>query len=391
MTQVGSILLSWPQDAAALAYAIRYRRSSPGYTNWTDVRVQAPSFRLDSQESGTYEFQISSIGLFGATSSPTSFSYTLNVEAAQSTAAYAGLGEITLSPISHDLGLLEWSAPAFDSTVLLRHQSDGSEPEWGSSTSVLPPIPADHGHAYVPLLDGAYIAKLSGGVLTTSVRCTRPVPLNRTLLTDIEEAPAFAGTKIGVEVNAATGALRLTASALIDDLGKGEDIDSFGAIDTTGLVDTYTSWDDTNVVDAMPLIDSIGPAWDGLTSIDGAGGTSTSGEYLFNTAYDATSVTDVYVRRRLQLATTAISALFDDRTSEIDTWTDVDELAPGDGDVGVFVQTSTDNTAWSDWRPVVNSLHRGRYFRFKAVLSTADPSQNVNVVSLGATLDTETP
>lgn len=387
MTQTGSILLSWPQEASTLAYAIRYRRILPDFSNWTDTRVQAPSLRLDNQDSGTYEFQISSIGLFGATSSPTFFTYTLNVEAAQSAAAYAGLGEITLSPISHDLALLEWDAPGFDATVLLKHQSDGTEPAWGSAATVLPPIPANHGHAYVPLLDGAYIAKLSGGVLTTSVRATRPLPFDRTALPEIEEAPTFAGAKAGTEVDLSTGTLRLSAGALIDDLAKGEDIDSYGAIDGLGLVDSYATWDDTGLFDSIVLIDGIGPAWDGLSSIDGAGGASTTGEYFFNNEYDVGSVLDVYIRRRLQLSTFLISTFFDDRTALIDTWTDIDDLTPGEGDAGLFVQTSTDNSTWSDWRLVVNSLHRGRYFRFKAVLSTGDPSQNVSVVSLGASLD----
>jgi hypothetical protein len=388
MTQTGSILLSWPQEASTLAYAIRYRRIRPNYTNWTDTRVQAPSLRLDNQESGTYEFQISSVGLFGATSSPTSFTYTLNVEAAQDTSAYAGLGEITLTPLTPDLGLLEWLDPGVTTaTVELRHQSGNADPEWGNAATVLPPIPPEHGHAYVPLLDGAYLARLSGGVLTTSVNATRPLSLKRLLLTEIEEAPSFSGAANGVVVNPATGTLILGTSALINDLGQGEDIDTYGAIDGLGLVDAYTAWDSTGLFDSILLIDDLAPAWDGLSSIDGAGGVAPSGEYVFATTYDSGAVFDIHIRRRLQLATYLVSTFFNDRTALIDTWTDIDNLAPGDGDATVYVQTSTDSASWTDWQPLVNALIRGRYFRFKAQLRSTDPSQNVSILSLGATLD----
>lgn len=382
----GSILLSWPQQSSALTYAIRYRRIRPDFSNWTDIRVQAPSLRLDNQNSGTYEFEISSIGLFGATSSPAVFTYTLNAEAALSSAAYQGLGVISLIPISPELGLLTWNDPGVSgATVSLRHQRSTTDASWGQAASVLPPIPADHGHAYVPLLSGVYHARLTGGVLTTSVRVTRPEP-PRTPVAEIDENPTFAGSTSGLSVDPDYG-LSLGAALRVDDFALGEDLDTYGYLDGLPLIDTYANWDEAALFDSVLSVDDLGPAWDGLTSIDGAGGLASSGEYLFANTIDAGQTENVYLRRKLTLTPALSSDLIDDRLAVIDSWTDLDALEGGDADVTFYTQASTDNATWSEWQPFVNALVRGRYFRFKAVLSTTDPINNVFVDTLGVIAD----
>lgn len=385
MANTGTIVLSWPAEPGALSYTVRWHRESPTASNWATSTVQAPGFRAENQISGVYRFDISSNGLFGSRSSPTTFYYTLNVEAAIDQKNFEGLGEVTLVPVTPDLGLMEWYAPSDEEAlVLIRHQESDVSGDWSKSAAVLPPVLARNGHAYVPLLDGFYTTKLAGGVLTTSVRAYAPKPQPVLTVYEQLENPLFDGTKDGLIVSTELGGLVVGSSTTIDDLAVGEDLDTSGSVDLLGQIDAIVLWDSSNDFDDILEVDLIGPGWDAIPMIDTAGGTATTGTYTFKDTFDAGAVYSLSVRRLLELRTITTGALWDGRLNDVDTWADVDQLAPGDSDVTVWYQSSKDGGIWSGWQPLVNNQVVGRYFRFEATIEVYDPSETVVITKLGA-------
>ena len=83
---------------------------------------------------------------------------------------------------------------------------------------------------------------------------------------------------------------------------------------------------------------------------------------------------------------------FDNRTENIDTWTDFDGTIANDANAKLSVRTSTDMSSYSNFNDVANGTFKGRGFQFRATLETSDTAQNINLQQLGyvATLKSRT-
>jgi hypothetical protein len=82
---------------------------------------------------------------------------------------------------------------------------------------------------------------------------------------------------------------------------------------------------------------------------------------------------------------------WDDKTSEIDSWPEIDEGNLDGTNALVFVRTTIDDPAgtptWGEWNELTNGIVRGRGFQFKAWATTNDPAVNVVVSELGCVLE----
>ena len=77
----------------------------------------------------------------------------------------------------------------------------------------------------------------------------------------------------------------------------------------------------------------------------------------------------------------------DSRTALIDTWDDFDGGVVDFVNAELYVRKTDDDPSgtptYSGWQPLANGVLKARAFQFKAVLTSADPAQNVLVDELG--------
>ena len=79
--------------------------------------------------------------------------------------------------------------------------------------------------------------------------------------------------------------------------------------------------------------------------------------------------------------------LIDTRTANIDTWEDLDGSTAASANVEVFEKHSDDNSSYSDFARFDRTNVSGRYFQFKAVLTSTDPAYQPQVSALSVTID----
>ena len=77
--------------------------------------------------------------------------------------------------------------------------------------------------------------------------------------------------------------------------------------------------------------------------------------------------------------------MFDNRTENIDTWTDFDGATANDANAKIAVKTSTDMSSYTDFNDFANGTFKGRGFQFRITLSTNDVAQNMNLQQAGYT------
>ena len=77
------------------------------------------------------------------------------------------------------------------------------------------------------------------------------------------------------------------------------------------------------------------------------------------------------------------SDLFDNRTENIDTWTDFDGATANDANAKIAVRTSTDMSSYTSFNDFVNGTFKGRGFQFRITLKTNDVAQNMNLQQAG--------
>ena len=117
-----------------------------------------------------------------------------------------------------------------------------------------------------------------------------------------------------------------------------------------------------------------------------------TGTYTFANTLDLGSVFSLSITRHFQGVGFYTGDLFDNRTENIDTWTDFDGSIANDANAKLQVRTSTDMSNYSDFNDVANGTFKGRGFQFRAILETSDTAQNINLQQLGyvATLKSRT-
>jgi len=77
----------------------------------------------------------------------------------------------------------------------------------------------------------------------------------------------------------------------------------------------------------------------------------------------------------------------DDRSANIDTWEDFDGGDAAPGNVEVFEKHSDDNVTYTDFARFDRTTVSGRYFQFKAVLTSSDVAYQPQVSALSVTID----
>ncbi len=306
---VSKIIISWQPINGVFEYQVNYRYENGNYVS---EKVSRPDFEILNSQLGTYEIQVFSYNVLNQLSATSS---DLTFEAVGKTAKPQNVTNLVLEPVSDQFVRLRFDkATDIDvvhgGSVVCRHSNltDGT----GTFTKSVDLIPAKSGattEIIIPAVEGEVILKYrdDGGRLSegeTSVIINVPDPFPKlTVFTDREDtdSPPFAGTKV----------------------------DCFVSEDVNGLV-----LGSTTLLDSVTDFDSI-PSFDFLGSVDITGGT-----YDFANKLDLGGKQPLKLTRHIVTQGFYPSDLFDDRTANIDTWTDFDGDTATDVNAKMLVSTS---------------------------------------------------
>ena len=307
--------------------------------------------------------------------------------------------DVTIEAIGVDQVALRWGATASGQKLegfvaVIKHSSktDGSA-SWANS-SILRKIEARTTTVVLPLLNGEYLIKFE----------------NEQNLRSLNAVSAI--------INIPDGIPRLNFEVFREDQLANE----FGG-DKVGVF--YKQEYDGLILDGDASFDAISSLDDFTANIDSHFGTQfTKGEYFFQKTVDLGGKFSVRMQRVLTTRGLYASDLIDDRTENVDTWSDFDGLVPDDTNVEVYFRKNIDTQnsltpaglagdialednskilqednsskfnreavlEFEDWIPLENNVYVGRFFQFKAVLTTDHVDQTPIVDELGVTLQFE--
>lgn len=351
------LIVTWQAADYALQYQFRYRYDN---NNWVSINTKSFDYEIFNSNPGRYEFEVYGINAAlkpGATAS-------LSFNALGKTAPPQTIPDLFIAPIDERSAELYWpQAVDLDvrvgGQIRIRHTPEiGINASWSSSNDIVPAVAGSSTRKIVPLLEGTYFIRAvdslgneSAGV--ASVVVDLPAPQDTFLIVEFREenlSPAFSGT-----------ATQMAYS-----------------VDEMGLILANTTQVDDLALDGN---------WDAIGLIDYIGGTVTSGSYQLRDTLDLSGVYDLDLRAILSTRAFQPGNLFDDRTADIDLWSDIDGGDLSGVNAGMFVRTTADNPSgaptWSSWQPFVNGTARGRAFQFKMEASSSLSSQNIAVEQLG--------
>ena len=124
--------------------------------------------------------------------------------------------------------------------------------------------------------------------------------------------------------------------------------------------------------------------------------TNATGTYDFADTLDLGGIFSLSLKRTFQGVGFYIGDLFDNRTENINDWTDFDGSVANDVNAKISVRTTEDDPSGSptygSYNDFANGTFRGRGFQFKITLESNDVAQNINLQQAGylATLPSRT-
>ena len=360
--------------------------------------------------------------------------------------------EVTIEAFGVDQVILRWSPTASGQNVenfvaVVRHTSktDGSG-TWPNST-LLRKVSARTTSVVLPLLNGEYLIKFenaqkqrSNNAISAVINLPDPIPrFNYEIFREDSKPGPFSGQSSNVYYDDTYDGLILSGDGDFDSILNIDQFDSIKSLAATALVggESYAilSAGTTDFTAIGASSNSVGTIF---TATGSGSGTGTvygyfdfigkqvlSGEYFFYNIVDLGAKYSVRLQRILTARSLYLSDLIDDRTENIDIWSDFDGTIPDGTNVEVYFRKenevkmqaspadpdpeilfedgskilfegSTDSHLrqesdlfFDEWIPLENNAYVGRYFQFKAVLTTERDDQTPIVDELGVTFQLE--
>ena len=204
---------------------------------------------------------------------------------------------------------------------------------------------------------------------------------------DIIEAVAGNATEVLVPALAGTYLLKFQ-----DDGGRFSDNAANVALSLVDLVDSIVVKEDREDTDGTPYNGTksnveYNSTRGGLILTDPA--TNATGTYDFVDTLDLGGVFSLVLKRHFQGLGFYVGDRFDNRTDNIDTWTDFDGAVANDANAKIAVRTTDSNPSSSgafnnsNFNDFANGTFKGRGFQFRITLSSADVAQNMNLLQAG--------
>ena len=332
------LIVDWQPVDGVTQYLVNYKFED---TNFISQVVFSSDFEILDSKRGTYTIEVYSFNA-ALTISPNS---TETVFVAQGkTAVPENVQNLTIESINDQFVRLRFKqATAVDvlhgGRVYIRHTNlTGGSATFQAAQDIIEAVPGNSTEAICPALPGTYLAKFQDDGLrfsTTeaSVSITLPEILDSiTVKTDREDTDStpFNGTKSNVTFDSSLGGLKLTDPS-----------------------------------------------------------SNATGTYDFVETLDLGATFSLTLKRHFQGAGFYVGDQFDNRTANIDTWTDFDGSIANDANAVLAVRTTTDNPSssptYGSFNTIANGIFKGRGFQFRVTLETADVAQNMNLQQLGYT------
>jgi len=424
---VSKLVLSWQPVSGVTEYSVKYQFNDG---NVITQRVTAPTFEIFDSELGEYKFEVFSYNALGE---PSTTPTTLTFNAEGKTALPADVQNLTIEPSSEDFMLLRFDKSTdvdviHGGNVVVRHSNltDGT----GTFTNSVDLVPAESGNVSqvrIPPVAGEVILKFrdDGGRLSageTSVIVSPPNTQPKlTAFTDREDTdtPPFGGTKTNTFFDSTLGGLTLGSVVTIDEVTAL--IDTLSQIDILGDVASSGSYEFANPLDLGSTMDTkftrhfVTESFYANSLID-------QRTALIDTWNDIDQLTAFETNAQLLVATTTQDPSLSTSATYAQSGTTITITKSSHGyTVGSFVvvdftsgngvdgnyeiktvpnsstftltaaasQTTSGNCTYgaefSDFNVLVNGVLRGRGFKFKADISSADPAQTILLKELGYT------
>ena len=332
------LIVDWQPVDGVTQYLVNYKFED---TNFISQVVSSSDFEILDSKRGSYTIEVYSFNA-ALTISPNS---TETVFVAQGkTAVPENVQNLTIESINDQFVRLRFTqATAVDvlhgGRVYIRHTNlTGGSATFQAAQDIIEAVPGNATEAICPALPGTYLAKFQDDGLrfsTTeaSVSITLPEILDSIIVkTDREDTDStpFNGTKSNVTFDSSLGGLKLTDPS-----------------------------------------------------------SNATGTYDFVDTLDLGATFSLTLKRHFQGAGFYVGDQFDNRTDNIDTWTDFDGTIANDANAVLAVRTTTDNPSssptYGSFNTMANGIFKGRGFQFRATLETADVAQNMNLQQLGYT------
>ena len=332
------LIIDWQPVDGVTQYLVNYKFED---TNFISQVVFSSDFEILDSKKGSYTIEVYSYNL-ALNISPNS---TETVFIAQGkTAVPENVSNLTIESINDQFVRLRFTqATAVDvlhgGRVYIRHTNlTGGSATFQAAQDIIEAVPGNSTEAICPALPGTYLVKFQDDGLRfsateASVSITLPEILDSiTVKTDREDTDStpFNGTKTNVVFDSTKGGLKLTDPS-----------------------------------------------------------SNATGTYDFVDTLDLGGTFSLTVKRHFQGAGFYVGDQFDNRTANIDTWTDFDGSIANDANAVLAVRTTTDNPSssptYGSFNTMANGIFKGRGFQFRATLETADTAQNMNLQQLGYT------
>ena len=343
-------------DAFVLQYESEYKKSTD--TVYTSIGTSsAQKFEILDVAAAVYDIRIRALTSLGSTSD----FVTAQFSADGLTAAPSAMADLTVNQVG-GMAFLQWSQTAdldvkIGGKVEVRFQPVTTGASLVNSLVLDDSIAGSATSAMVPLRTGTYLLRFidsSGNAQSspTSVVSDGATILAFTTASTITESPSFSGTKTNL-MKTDANELQLSSGVLID-----------------------------SVTD-----------FDALSDFDLLGAINSTGNYVFASNMDLTAV------KRVRLSTSLTSNIFnaldnvDDRTANIDTWSDFDGTQAAVGNIEMYYAVTDDNPAsgsasWSSYKPFTQTEEQGRGFKYKAIFTTEDVAYNIKCTAMSVTAAT---
>ena len=332
------LIVDWQPVSGVTQYLLNYKVENGNYVSQV---VFSSDFELLDTIKSEYTFQVFSYNALGEISTnPTEASFI----AQGKTALPEDVSNLTIEPVNEQFIRLRFTESVSPDVlhggrVYVRHTNrTGSDATFQSAQDIIEAVPGNATEVIVPALAGTYLLKFQ------------------------DDGGRFSA-------NAASVALSLVE--LLDSIVVKEDREDTDGTPYNGTK-SNVEYDSTR---------------GGLILSDPA--TNATGTYDFVDTLDLGGVFSLVLKRHFQGSGFYVGDRFDNRTDNIDTWTDFDGAVANDANAKIAVRTTDSNPSgsptYSSFNDFANGTFKGRGFQFRITLTSADVAQNMNLQQAGYT------
>jgi len=332
------LIVDWQPVVGVTQYLVNYRISNGNYVSQV---VFSSDFELLDTVKATYTIQVFSYNALGEISAnPTETTFT----AKGKTAIPGNVQNLTIEPVNEQFVRLRFrQATAIDvlhgGRVYVRHSNQtGNNATFQSSQDIIEAVAGNATEVIAPALPGTYLLKFQ------------------------DDGGRFSA----VEAKTTLSLVNLLDSVVVETDREDTDGTPYNGAKSNVVYDS--------TLGGLKLIDPTANA---------------TGTYDFVDTLDLGNTFSLTLKRHFQGEGFYVGDEFDNRTENIDTWTDFDGSVANEANAKIAVRTTTDNPSgsptYTDFNDFANGTFRARGFQFRITLETSDTAQNMNLQQAGYT------